>query len=195
MCSTMTSKWKDVMDNPIIDEKVTNRLVELAKTGLTHAKIRNTIYEELDVLMCAQSIRKKLAAEGIKKNDCRNLPRIKPHYNTPLDQEWRKIRHKEQKRQYDQRVRKEVFEKLSGGDALKCGHCGCPHPLALTLGHINGSRIYKRRNKALYKWIIRTPIEEVREHIRIECIYCNFFEGLHGRYPKGNEIPIWSEGK
>ena len=179
--------WREAKNDPQVFDSVRERLKELAQQELTFSNIAGTIKEEFDVKIHIESIRRNLTELGIEKIDCRTFPKLE----TDLDREWAKIRVRESKRRYEERMKEEAFEKLAEGNPPECGHCGCPHLKALTIGHINGSRIHKRRNKALYRWIVKTPIETVRQHLRFECMYCNFYEGFHGEYPPLEETPIW----
>lgn len=199
MCSQM-EQWRNARHDPKISESIRARIQQLAIEEITYDEITKNIEEDFKVRISRRSIRRNLLSVGIEKKDGRATPKIKndqyrkwakPKFVTVLDKEWAKIRHRESKRRYEGRKREEAFEKLAEGSPPTCGHCGCPHLKAMTIGHINGSRIHKRRNKSMYRWIVKTPIEVVRQHLRFECMYCNFYEGFHGEYPPVEETPIW----
>lgn len=179
--------WRDIQDNLDLKTKCLERIAQLSKEGLALTKIGNIIKEEFGIQMHHWTVSRIITSLGIKRKDCRHQSR---RDNSTLAMEQRAIRIREKARQRRKRLKDEAFEKI-GGNNPNCAHCGCPHIDALTVGHINGSRIHKRRTTDLYRWIKKTPIEIVRQHVRLECVYCNFYEGFNGKYPPKNKLPIW----
>lgn len=100
-----------------------------------------------------------------------------------------------------------------------CHICGCSHIEALTIGHPDGNgaehrkamresaeakgrRTTPRKGKAGYRkntggynharGIIKASLDEIKEwNVRVECIYCNFYEAFNGYYPEPDKRPQW----
>ena len=77
-----------------------------------------------------------------------------------------------------------------------CAHCGCPHIMALDIGHCNDDGAEHREelggNIAVIMWIIKASDKEIMDkNIRIECCYCNTIKSRIGRYPLGYQLPQW----
>ena len=82
--------------------------------------------------------------------------------------------------------------KIADGGPVECAHCGCPHIEALTIGHFNHDGMEHRKEfGSTNQWVIRTSIEEVKKHVRLECIYCNGYQATNQEFPPPDRLPIW----
>ena len=91
-----------------------------------------------------------------------------------------------------------ALSKIANGGPIQCAVCGCPYEEALHIGHINhdGAKHKRENRKAfrsrfIHKWTLVTPLKEVLERVRIECVYCNFVQMYTGEYPPIDRRPRW----
>ena len=87
------------------------------------------------------------------------------------------------------RIRKEAIIKLAEEKQPKCTICGCPHIEVLTIGHFNNDgkkhrEELKERKISINTWVLKTPIEQVRKKVQLECAYCQFYFTWIGEYPR-----------
>jgi hypothetical protein len=94
-------------------------------------------------------------------------------------------------------LKPKALTKLANGGPVECVICGCPYIEGLTIGHFNGDGKTHRKKigkhtRDVYRWIIKTPIEEVLLKVQIECIYCNLIHRFtRGSYPALDRRPKW----
>lgn len=116
-------------------------------------------------------------------------------------QEWR-TRHpdrdKEKRKEYYRQRRIKALKKIADENYV-CAHCGCPYEEVFTVGHFNGDgathakELGGRRTDSsrVIQWILKTPIEEVKKRVRLECVYCNYYHYYNGVYPPKDKLPKW----
>lgn len=99
---------------------------------------------------------------------------------------------------HDRRKKRKLkaLSKLANGGPVQCAICGCPYEEGLHVGHINHDGAEHRkehgnRSRYIHKWILATPLKEVLERVRIECVYCNFIQNYTGKYPSVDRRPRW----
>ena len=106
----------------------------------------------------------------------------------------------EKSRRYRARRRNLAMLKLADGSPIRCAICGCPHVEIMHIGHPahRGGRWHRKEHnggKGVISWINRTPIEEVRERVQLECPYCNAWHNKFKEYPPKEKRPIWETRK
>ena len=181
--------WNEARRNPELYKSVVERLPYLA--SMTYAQIIKQIQDDFEIKIDRGAIKRILGALDVEKRDCRTVRYA--HLRTQEGQESRRQKYRDRHNAYERGRRQRALLKLGNG-VLKCAHCGCPHPKALTVGHYNGD-IFRRQNKALTRWILRVPPEEAQKQLRLECNYCNFYHGIHKVYPPPEELPTWPSAR
>jgi DNA-directed RNA polymerase subunit RPC12/RpoP len=88
--------------------------------------------------------------------------------------------------------------KLADGEPIRCAICGCPHAEIMHIGHPEhrGGRWHRKEAggaKGVIAWILKTPIEEVKERVQLECPYCNSWHNKFKEYPPEDKRPTWKE--
>lgn len=83
-----------------------------------------------------------------------------------------------------------------GGDNPECAICGCPHAEILHIGHMKhrDGRFHRREAggaRNIVRWILKTPIEEIRDRVQLECPYCNNWHNKFKEYPPFDKQPVW----
>ena len=104
----------------------------------------------------------------------------------------------EKRRRYRLKKRMQAIKKLGNGSSPCCAVCGCPHIETLQFGHPNVDGKTHRKSFGNYKdshgvvsWILKTPIDEVLERVRLECPYCNAYHQKFKEYPPEEKRPKW----
>lgn len=93
--------------------------------------------------------------------------------------------------------RQKAIQKLAGDRDPKCEVCGCPHAETLHIGykkHREGRFHRKKKGspaRNVVMWILRTPIEEVRELVQLECPFCNSYHNRFKEFPPVHKRPKW----
>jgi len=100
------------------------------------------------------------------------------------------------RREYNDRKNR-AFRILANGSPIVCNICGCPHTEALTIGHIHGDGNAHRKQEGLgskiHLWVLQTPKEDVLKKVRLECIYCNYYQAINKEYPPVEKRPHWKK--
>lgn len=85
--------------------------------------------------------------------------------------------------------------KVADGSPVQCAICGCPHAEIMHIGHPEhrSGRYHRKIDGQMTSWILRTPIEEVKELVQLECPYCNSWHNKFKEYPPENKRPSWND--
>ena len=101
----------------------------------------------------------------------------------------------EKSRRYRARLRMKAMIKLADGDPIRCAICGCPHAEIMHFGHPEPrfGHYHRKMEGDMTPYINRTPIEEVKKHVQLECPYCNSWHNKFKEYPPEDKQPCWND--
>lgn len=105
----------------------------------------------------------------------------------------------EKMRRHREKKRMDAIRKLADGEPPKCAICGCPHIETLHIGHPNHDGAYHKNELSGHKkggmpvvtWILRMPLDVVKDRVQLECAYCNAYHNKFGDYPPPDKRPSW----